>query len=81
MNIGSDQEVTIATLAGVMAGIVGYRGAISFNPAYPDGTPRKVLDSSVVRGLGWSPRVALAQGLEETYRWFCDHHEQFSRAA
>lgn len=81
VNIGSDQEVTIATLAGLLAGIVGYRGVISFNPAYPDGTPRKVLDSSVIRGLGWSPRVALAQGLEDTYRWFCDHHEQFSRAA
>ena len=53
--------------------VVGFRGAIRFDPSRPDGTPRKLLDVSRLSALGWSPRVSLREGLERTYRWFVEH--------
>ncbi|MCM2343257.1 MAG: GDP-L-fucose synthase [Alphaproteobacteria bacterium] len=76
VNIGSSLEISIAALAKQVAVTVGYQGAISFNPAHPDGTPRKILDSTVMRGLGWQPSVPLGQGLALTYEWFCNHQAE-----
>lgn len=81
VNIGSGSEISIAGLASQMAQAVGYQGELVFNPAYPDGTPRKILDSSVIRSLGWQPHIDLAQGLKETYDWFCLHQRTLRRAA
>ena len=81
VNIGSGFEISIADLSAQMAQIVGYDGALAFNPAYPDGTPRKILDSHVIRDMGWEPKTDLMQGLQETYEWFCQHPQGLRRAA
>jgi GDP-L-fucose synthase len=70
LNAGSGHELAIAELAELVRGIVGYEGRILFDPARPDGTPRKLLDSSRLRELGWSPRLDLPEGIARTYRWY-----------
>jgi len=70
INVGSDQEVSIADLASTIANLTGFRGALAFDPSHPDGTPRKRLDSSRLRALGWSPRISLKDGLRETVAWY-----------
>ena len=70
LNIGSGEEVSIATLATLIAQAVGYRGRIVFDPARPEGPRRKLLDSSRIRALGWRPRVGLRDGLVDTVRWW-----------
>jgi len=73
LNIGSGSEISIADLAMLVRDIVGYRGRIRFDAAKPDGTPRKVVDISRMKALGWTPRISLADGLEQTYRWYVEH--------
>ncbi len=63
VNIGCGDDVTIADLARAVAAAVGFTGAIRFDPAFPDGTPRKLLDTTRMQALGWQPRVDLATGL------------------
>ncbi len=70
LNVGAGEDISISDLAALVAEVVGYRGEIRFDPTKPDGTPRKLLDSSRLRGLGWRPRIGLRQGLQDTYRWF-----------
>lgn len=73
LNIGSGSEISIADLAMLVRDIVGFRGRVRFDTARPDGTPRKVVDISRIRALGWTPRISLADGLAQTYRWYVDH--------
>lgn len=73
LNIGSSDEISIADLAMLVRDITGFRGRIRFDTAKPDGTPRKVVDISRIRALGWTPRISLADGLAQTYRWYVDH--------
>ncbi len=70
INVGSGQEVTIRDLAAMVAEIVGYQGAIALDRSKPDGTPRKLMNSSKLAALGWKPRIPLRRGIKETYRWF-----------
>lgn len=67
VNIGSGEEVSIRDLAMMMGDVTGYNGEIHFDLSKSDGTPRKVLESHLIRDLGWSPALLLRQGLEETY--------------
>jgi GDP-L-fucose synthase len=67
LNVGFGADVAIAELATAIAQVVGYEGAIRFDPDRPDGTPRKLLDSDRLRSLGWSPRIELAAGLRDAY--------------
>ncbi|MBD8873119.1 GDP-L-fucose synthase [Rhodanobacter sp. DHB23] len=67
VNIGSGQEISIAELALLIAKIVGYRGTLRFDPSKPDGTPRKLLDTSHLKGLGWQSRIPLDHGLRRIY--------------
>jgi GDP-L-fucose synthase len=67
INVGTGQDLTIAELAQLVASAVGYEGSIEVDPSKPDGTPRKLLDVTRVRALGWAPRVGLADGLDRTY--------------
>lgn len=67
VNIGSGQEVTIAELAELVSGVVGFRGAIEWDHSKPDGTPRKLLDSSKIRALGWRPEIGLEEGVRRVY--------------
>lgn len=67
LNVGSGEEISIKDLAQLIAEVVGYQGRISFDPGKPDGTPRKVMDSSKIRALGWGPKVLLNEGLKQAY--------------
>ena len=69
INVGSGQEVTIRELAETMKEVVGYQGQITWDSSKPDGTPRKLLDSSRIQKLGWSPAHDLRSGLASTYAW------------
>jgi len=70
INVGFGEDITVKDLAGVVAGIVGYEGSIEWDTSKPDGTPRKILDSSRIRGLGWAPTTHLHDGIRRTYDWF-----------
>lgn len=73
VNVGTGEEVTIRQLAGIIADIAGFRGAVRFDTSRPNGTPRKLLDTSRLSRLGWSASIGLEPGLTDTYRWFQDH--------
>ena len=73
INIGVGEDVTVAELAGHVRDVTGYEGTLTFDPSKPDGTPRKLLDVSRLRKLGWRPRIGLREGLEDTYRCFLEH--------
>jgi len=70
VNIGSGQEVSIAQLAKLVAEVVGFRGELVFDPSRPDGTPRKLLDSSKLSAMGWCAQTPLRAGLERAYAAF-----------
>ena len=78
INIGSGQEVTIRNLALLISKVVGFTGNIAFNIDRPNGTPRKLLDSTSILNLGWSPRVDLEAGIASTYDWFLTHYDKES---
>lgn len=73
INVGYGEDVTIAQLAEMIAEVTGYTGRISFDASKPDGTMRKLMDSSRLEAMGWKARVRLAEGLRETYAWFLQH--------
>lgn len=73
VNIGCGEDVPIADLAELIAEITGFQGAIVFDSSKPDGTPRKLLDISRIRSFGWSPRIALREGVQNTYEWMRRH--------
>jgi GDP-L-fucose synthase len=72
-NVGSGSEISIRQLAEVVKETVGYQGEIAWNTSKPDGTPRKLMDSSRFRSLGWEPQINLKEGIQKTYSWFLDH--------
>jgi GDP-L-fucose synthase len=72
INVGAGADLTIAELAEAVRAVVGFAGRLRFDPARPDGAPRKLLDSSRLQALGWRPRIPLAQGLLDTYRWYLE---------
>jgi GDP-L-fucose synthase len=71
INVGWGEDVSIRELAAMIADIIGFKGTISWDTSKPDGTPRKLLDVSRLRRLGWQPSVSLRQGLELAYGSFC----------
>ena len=73
VNIGWGQDVTIRELAEIVASVAGFRGRLEFDASKPDGTPRKLLDTSRLTALGWTPKIKLKAGIEDTYAWFKDH--------
>lgn len=74
LNVGYGQDVTIAELAQQVATTVGYSGRIELDPTKPDGTPRKLMDSSRLNALGWKPQTHLAEGLQLAYADFLENH-------
>ena len=70
LNNGSGEEVSIKDLAQIIQKVVDFRGVITWNPKMPNGTPRKILDSTNVKNLGWSPKITLTDGIKLTYQWF-----------
>ena len=70
INIGTGTDVSIAELASLIKAVTGFTGALRFDPSRPDGTPRKLLDVSRARALGWQASIRLEDGLRQTYDWF-----------
>lgn len=70
INVGTGTDHTIAEIAEMVATAVGYTGETRWDPAKPDGTPRKLLDVSVLREAGWHPQIALREGVEATVGWY-----------
>ena len=70
INIGTGEDVTIAELAATIADVVGFDGEVVWDSSKPDGTPRKLLDVSRLRALGWEPRISLREGIADTYAWY-----------
>jgi GDP-L-fucose synthase len=73
VNIGWGEDVSIRALARLIAAAVGYRGGFRYATDKPDGAPRKLLDVARLTALGWRPRIPLAEGLKDAYRWFLEH--------
>ena len=69
VNVGTGKDISIAELASLIAGIAGFGGAIEFDATMPDGTPRKLLDVSRLRELGWEPSIGLEDGIRHTHEW------------
>lgn len=73
INVGSGIDISIAELAELIALVCGFQGTIRFNPAMPDGTPRKLLDVSRLEALGWKSEISLDQGIKATRDWMIEH--------
>ena len=73
INIGTGTDVTIAELATIIADVAGFTGTLAFDTSKPDGTPRKLLDVTRLRELGWTAHTAIKDGLRQTYDWFRKH--------
>jgi GDP-L-fucose synthase len=70
INVGCGYDVTIRELAQLVAKVIGVDVSLVFDTSKPDGTPRKLLDSSRIQNLGWKPRIILEDGIHDTYQWF-----------
>ena len=75
INVGVGEDLTIAELAELVAGIVGYEGERRFDPSKPDGTPRKLLDVHRINDLGFTAQIPLEQGIRSTYEWYLDQRQ------
>jgi GDP-L-fucose synthase len=73
VNIGWGEDVTIRELAELIMTASGFEGRLVFDPSKPDGTPRKLLDTTRLTNLGWRPKISLKTGIENTYAWFREH--------
>jgi GDP-L-fucose synthase len=73
VNIGWGEDVTIRELAELVMEASGYQGRLVFDPSKPDGTPRKLLDTTRLTALGWRPKIPLKAGIDSTYAWFREH--------
>lgn len=69
INVGTGSDLSIRALAELIADVVGFQGEILLDPTRPDGTPRKLLEVSRIRALGWEPRIGLREGIASTYEW------------
>lgn len=76
LNVGSGQETSIRSLAQTVCQAVGFEGNLVFDSTKPDGTPRKLMDSTRLHDLGWTPRIELGDGIKATYDWFLDNHDK-----
>jgi GDP-L-fucose synthase len=73
INCGAGSDVSIRRLAEIVAGVVGYSGRTVFDTTKPDGTPRKLMDSSRIAALGWKPEISLEDGIRSTYQWYLEN--------
>jgi GDP-L-fucose synthase len=73
LNVGCGEDLTIKELAELVKRVVGHEGTVEWDASKPDGTPRKLMDVSRLRDLGWAPRVGLEDGVRTTYEWFLEN--------
>ena len=71
LNIGTGVDCTIGEVAEIICEVVGFKGETRYNSNQPDGTPRKLLDTSRITSLGWQPSFSLREGLQDAYQWYC----------
>jgi GDP-L-fucose synthase len=76
INVGYGEDVTIRELAELICDVVGFDGELVWDITKPDGTPRKLLDTTKIRALGWQPSIPLRQGIAQTYEWFLANYAQ-----
>lgn len=76
VNLGTGVDIRISELAATISEAVGYAGRVVFDPSRPDGTPRKLLDVSRLKNLGWKAKTPLREGIEKTYRWYLEREER-----
>ena len=76
VNVGTGEEVSIKELALLIKAVIGYEGELKFDSSKPDGTPRKLLDTSKINAAGWQPKISLKQGIELTYQWFRENYDR-----
>jgi len=74
INVGSGEEISIAGLALLLKDVIGFNGELAFDTTKPDGTPRKLADSSRLHTLGWRHQINLEEGVRDAYRWFRETH-------
>lgn len=79
INVGTGVDCTIAELASTLANVIGFKGEIVFDTTKPDGTPKKLMDVSRLKAMGWEARTSLQEGLAETYQWFLANQDRFRR--
>lgn len=76
-NVGSGNDLTIKALAEIIQKVVGHKGEVIWDDTKPDGTPKKLMDSSKLNAKGWKSIINLEKGIRTTYEWFLDHNESF----
>ena len=72
INIGTSLDVSILELAETIKAVVGFKGVLKFDTSKPNGPPRKLVDTSKLKNMGWIYKVDLKQGLERTYQWYLE---------
>lgn len=77
INVGTGLDCTIRELVETVARVTGYSGKIEFDASKPDGTPRKLLDVTRIKNMGWQYSISLEEGLQNTYQWFLDNQSSF----
>jgi GDP-L-fucose synthase len=75
INIGTGEDIQIKELSNLVCSIIGYRGNVIWDTTKPNGTPRKLLDISKIKEIGWQPSTSLEQGIKETYNWFLENYD------
>ncbi len=73
INVGWGEDISIRQLSELICEVVGFEGELTFDASKPDGTPRKLLDVSKIKALGWRPKISLRDGIASTYQWFLEH--------
>jgi GDP-L-fucose synthase len=79
VNVGSGKEISIKLLSKLISKILGYSGKIVFDRSYPDGTPRKILDTSKIKYMGWKPKYSLETGLKKTIKWYLQNIKKVTK--
>ena len=72
INVGTGEDVTIKELSETISNIVGFSGQTNWDTSKPNGTPRKLLDVTKIKSLGWEPKISLEDGIKKTYEWYKD---------
>jgi GDP-L-fucose synthase len=73
INVGAGEDISIRDLALIIKDVIGFKGNLVFDTSKPDGMPRKLLDASKMKKLGWSPKIGLKEGIRQTCQWYSNH--------
>ena len=76
VNVGCGEDISIKDLTHMIADIAGFKGKIIFDETKPDGTPKKLLDSSYIADLGWKAKISLEEGIKRTYSWYLETQDK-----